>query len=93
MVQSVKQPTLAQVMISGSVSSSSTSGSVLAAQSLEPALDSISPCLSAPPLHSLSLSKINVKKIKDIYEKKRLMGQEGRLEGEVVLALLEKSIP
>ena len=44
------------------------SGSVLTAQSLEPALDSMSPSLSAPPLLilCLSLSKINktLKKIK-----------------------------
>ena len=40
---------VAQVMISQSVSSSPTSGSVLTSQSLEPALDSVSPSLSAPP--------------------------------------------
>ena len=36
-------------------------GSVLTAQRLKPALDSVSPSLSAPPLFmvSLSLSKIN----------------------------------
>ena len=40
------------------------SGSVLTAQSLDPALDSVSPSLSAPPLLTfiLSLSKINIKK-------------------------------
>ena len=47
--QSVKQPTVAQVMISWSVSSSSASGSVLTAQSLEPVSDSVSPSLSDPP--------------------------------------------
>ena len=56
---SVKGPTSAQVMISGhslrSMSSSPMSGSMLTAQSLEPALDSVSPSLSAPPLLSLSL--------------------------------------
>ena len=60
--QSVKPPTSAQVTISQSVSSSPTSGSVLTAQSLEPASDSVSPSLSAPPpVHALSLSvsKIN----------------------------------
>ena len=42
----------------GLVSSSQTSGSVLKAQSLEPASDSVSPSLSVPPLleHCLSLS-------------------------------------
>ena len=59
--QSVEHPTSAQVMISRFVSSSPTSGSVLTAQSLEPALDSVSPSGSAPPLLMLcvSLSIIN----------------------------------
>ena len=56
MTQSVKRPTSAQVMISQSVSSSPVSGSVLTAQSLEPASDSVSPSLSAPPLLVFSLS-------------------------------------
>ena len=58
----------AQVMISQSMSSSPASGSMLTAQSLGPASDSVSPSLSAPPLLelslSLSLSKINIKKIR-----------------------------
>ena len=41
--QSVKRLTSAEVMISQSVSSSPVSGSVLTAQSLEPASDSMSP--------------------------------------------------
>ena len=62
MAQSVKHPTSAQVMISQFVGSSPALGSVLTAQSLEPALDSVSPSLSAPlpppPLSfSLSLSQ------------------------------------
>ena len=59
--QSVKRPTLAQVMISWSVSSSPASGSVLLAQSLEPVSDSVSPSLSDPSpfMLSLSVSKIN----------------------------------
>ena len=48
--QSIKRLTSAQVMISQSVSSSPTSGSVLMAQSLEPVLDSVSPSLFDPPL-------------------------------------------
>ena len=44
--QSVKHPTSAQVMISQSMSSSPASGSVLTAQSLEPASVSVSPSLS-----------------------------------------------
>ena len=63
MAQSVERPTSAQVMISWLVSSSPASGSMQTAQSPEPALDSMSPSLSAPPplvrLLSLSFSKIN----------------------------------
>ena len=54
--QSVRPPTSAQVMISGFVGSGPMPGSVLTAQSLEPALDSVSPSLSAPSLLMLSLS-------------------------------------
>ena len=59
--QSVKWPTSAQVMISRSVSSSPTLGSVLTARSLEPVSDSVSPSLWPSPVHTLSLSvsKIN----------------------------------
>ena len=46
--QSAKRPTSAQVMISQFVVSSSGLGSVLTAQSLEPASDSVSPFVSAP---------------------------------------------
>ena len=55
-VHSVKRPTLAQVMISQFVSSIPALGSVLPAQSLEPASDSVSPSLSAPHRLALSLS-------------------------------------
>ena len=54
--QLVKRPTLAQVMISWFVSLSPTLGSPLTAQSLEPALDTVSPALSAPSLLILCLS-------------------------------------
>ena len=54
--QSVEHLTSAQVMISQSVGSSPTSGSVLTAQSLEPVSDSVSPSLSDPPLFMLCLS-------------------------------------
>ena len=56
--QSVKCPTLAQVMISRFVSSSPELSSVLIAQSLEPASSSVSPSLSqsVPPLFLLCLS-------------------------------------
>ena len=56
MAQSVEHLTLAHVMISRLASLSPTLGSVLTAQSLEPALDSVSPFLSAPPLLTLSPS-------------------------------------
>ena len=68
MGESVKHLISAQVMISLFLSSSPVLGSVLIAQSLEPALDSVSPSLPAPPLLmlglslSLALSKINIKK-------------------------------
>ena len=59
--QSVKHLTSAQVMISRFVSSSPTSGSALTAQSLEPALDSVSrtPPFCPSPAHALSLSHKN----------------------------------
>ena len=63
MAQSVKRPTSAQVMISRFASSSPVSGSVLTAQTLEPASESVSPSPSALPCsRSVSLSKINIKK-------------------------------
>ena len=55
MARSVKRLTSAQVVISWFVGSNLTLGSVLTAQSLEPALDSVSPSLSALPPLLLSL--------------------------------------
>ena len=56
--QSVERPTSAQVMISWLMNSSPASGSVLTAQSLEPASDSLSPSLPLfpSPAHALSHS-------------------------------------
>ena len=54
-----ERPTSAQVMISQFVSSSPASGSVLTAQGLELASDSVSPSLSAPPLLTLRISLKN----------------------------------
>ena len=54
--QLVEHLTSAQVMISRSVGLSPASGSVLTAQSLEPASDSVSPSLSDPPPLMLCLS-------------------------------------
>ena len=59
MAPSVKRPTSAQVMISWFVGSSPASGSVLTAQSLETASDSVSSSLSALPLLVFCLSKMN----------------------------------
>ena len=63
MAQSVKHLNLAQVMVSWFMSSSPTLGSLLTAQSLEPASDSVSP-LSAPPIsknkHEKKIFLINV---------------------------------
>ena len=74
--QSVKHLTSAQVVISLFVGSSPTLSSVLTVQSLEPALDSVSPSISlslcpssAHALSlclSLSLSKINIEKKKNL---------------------------
>ena len=68
MAQSVERLTPGQVMMSWFVGSSLTSGSVLIAQSLESASDSVSPSLSL--LHSrfvsLCLSKINKCKKKNL---------------------------
>ena len=54
--QSVKPLTSGQVMISQFVGSSPLLGSVLTAQSLEPASDSVSPSLAVPPPFTLCLS-------------------------------------
>ena len=56
MAQLVKHLTLVQVMISQSVSLSPVLGSVLTAQSLEPASDSVSISLCPSPACALSLS-------------------------------------
>ena len=55
--QLVERPTSPQVMISRFMGSGPVSGSVLTAQSLEPASDSLSPSLSASPLFVLCLSR------------------------------------
>ena len=64
MAQSIERPTLIRVMISQIVSLSPTLGSVLPAQSLEPASSSVSSSLTAPSplILCLSLSKINIQK-------------------------------
>ena len=62
-VQSVKRQTSAWAMISWFMSSSPVSGSVLVAQSLDPASDSVSPSLSPSPTRALSLS-LSLSKLK-----------------------------
>ena len=54
--QSVERPTSAQVMISWFMGSSPASGSVLTAQSLEPASDSVASSLCPSHAYSLSIS-------------------------------------
>ena len=68
MAQLVERPTLAQLMISWFVSLSPASGSVLTAQNLELALDSVSPSLSALPPLMICLSP----SIKNKYTLKRI---------------------
>ena len=63
--QSVKHPTLAQVMISQSMSSSPTSGCVLTAQSLKPDSDSFSLSLCPSQTRARSLSLKNNKHLKE----------------------------
>ena len=65
MAQSVKRLTSAQVMISQFMSFSPA----LTAQSLEPASDSVSPCLSAPLLLMLCLFPLSFP-LKNKHEKK-----------------------
>ena len=69
MVQSVKRLTLAQVMISRVGGSSPASGSMLTAQSLEPASSSASPSPSAPPVLMLCLCLSIINKHKKFKEK------------------------
>ena len=71
MAQLVKCPTSAQVKISRFVNLNPVSGSMLTAQSLEPASNSVSPPLSAPLLLSLCLS------LKNKYNTGRLGGSVG----------------
>ena len=63
MAQLVNLLTWAHVMISLFMGLGPASSSVLTTQSLEPASDSVSPSLSAPPLLAVcfSLSKIKIK--------------------------------
>ena len=56
MAQLVERLTLAQVMMLRLMSSGPALGSVLIAQSLETASDSVSPSLCPFPAHALSLS-------------------------------------
>ena len=72
-VHSVKSLTSAKVMTSWFVSSRPKSGSVRTAQSLEPALDSVSPSLSAPPPLMLCLALfLKNKHLKTKKEKKEI---------------------
>ena len=84
MARSVEHPTPAQVMISQLVSSSPASGSVLTAQSLEPASDSVSLSPSAPThSHSASVSLKNKQTLKK--KKKVSSGRMGNLHAVEML--------
>ena len=89
--QSVTRPTSAQVTISQSVSSIPASGSVPTAGSLEPALDSVSPSLSAPPplvlCLSLSLKKNKIKKLK---KNKHLKNKKNQIKVSGMLPIYER---
>ena len=71
----VKRLTSAHVMISWFVSSSPASDSMLTAQGLEPALDSVSPSLFAPH------SKINTK-LKNTHRSRHKERREGYVKTE-----------
>ena len=90
--QPVERLTSAQVMISRFMSSSPTSGSVLTARSLEPASDSVSPPLSAPPLlvlcPSVSQNQINIKKQKQTKTFRKCV-----IQGPRFLTKSQSSIP
>ena len=65
----VKHQTLAQAITSQLVSSSPVSGSVLPAQSLEPAWDSVSPSLSLSLPHCALLLSLKNKNLKNTFKK------------------------
>ena len=68
----VEHLTSAQVMISRFMGSSPTFSSVLTAQSMQPASDSVSPSLSAPPPLVCALSlKMNIPKRKESKKEKK----------------------
>ena len=70
MAQSVERPTSGQVMMSQFMNSSPVTGSVLTAQRLEPASDSVSSSLSGPPPLILCLSvSVSLLKINEIFKK------------------------
>ena len=73
-------------MISWFVSSRPALGSVLTAQSLEPASDSVSPSLSAPSLltHSVSLKNKDTLKKKFLNAMGENWGELTNLKGEVL---------
>ena len=80
MAQSVKHPTSAQVMISWFVSLSPVLGSVLKAESLEPASVSVSPFLFALPPLTLCLSLKNEQTLKQIKKKKLKFNRESYIK-------------
>ena len=90
MAQSVEHLTSVQVMISWFVGLSPMSGSVLTAQSLEPASDSVSPSLSTIPLLTLCLSVCLSQNINKHLKKKKLDDKLKMTFTEAVFPLLGK---
>ena len=80
--QSVRCPTLAQVMISQFIGLSPALGSVLTAQILEPASDYVFPPLSAPPSLMLCLSL----KSKQTLQKKKVRGNFRNNRAELLIS-------
>ena len=84
MAQFVERPTSAQVTISPFLSLSSDWGSVLTAQSLVPALDSVPPSLSLPLPHPCSVSQKKNKRLKKYIKYKwQNQRQEHKTAGDV----------
>ena len=93
MAQSVERLTLAQVVISRFMSLSPVSGSVLTAQSLVPASESVSSSFSIPPLFvlSLCLSKMNIQKFKKIYLLEKTITYEVKFNSNEKMPIYKKS--
>ena len=86
MARLIKHPASTQVMILWLMSSSPASGSVLTARSLEPASDSVSPSLSAPPPFTLCLSLKNKYTLKKFFFRRQILTGHVGLSPKVLLS-------